>query len=305
MTVASGPRRCLNLEHAAAQRRPAQSARADRLEHIPSRCEAGPRRRRVRRNHPVEIGFAHHVEEGVELVVVEIGRDLQQQGNPSFPRIVVACEGREERAGEVRTLKSPQPLRVRRRDVHDDEVRHRPHRAEAREVVVDDRADGVDRDCSRLADREPHGHTRPTSTDSTREPLGDGARSIVGEAETVHERVVVREPEKIGRRVGLLRLCRHRTELEKPEAERRERTRNPRVLVEAASQPDRRGKREAKALLLERERWRQARVHEVADRRESLERGEGGHPERVGFLGRNREEERSQKAVHRGGDSTR
>ena len=214
--------------------------------------------------------------------------------------VVLARQGEEESPREVGPLQRAEPRRVGRRHVDHDEVGDAAHRAEAREVVVDDRLDRVDRDGARLPDREPDGDAGPPATDVAGEAGRDDGRAGVREPQTVDERAVVRQTEEVRRRVRLLGLGRHGPELEEPEAEGREGSRGDAVLVESAGEAD--GRRETQPEPRDREAGRRRVVgsDRRAERGEPLERRERSHAERMGVGGWHREQQRAEEPVHRG-----
>ncbi len=280
------------------ERRSAESSGADRVDHVLRRREPFALRRRVRRDDACEPDVRDDAAERVDLRVVEIGRDLHEE---RFLARVALRERRQQRARELRALERAEVLRVRRRDVHDDEVAHGRDRVEASRVICNHRLEiFTERNRARLADRKPDGHADRffVRCKTSRDALG----AFVRKPEAIDERAIGGEAKEVRRGVRLLRERGHRAELEEAKSERRERARAPRVLVEAAREAN--GRREIQAHRARpqaRIARRGNRSNERAERSDMLHGRERGRRERVRRIGTEPEQERLHERVHERG----
>jgi hypothetical protein len=292
-----------HLDGARSQRWTAQPSRADRLDARRVRRQAGARDRGVGRDHSCEAHLFDDREERLDPRVVEVGRDLEQQrhrrARPPESRVVVRLRERhEERARERGGLHRAQVLGVRRRYVDDHEIGPEgARRGKGREVVGDDALEVVDGHGARLTDRDADGDPRAAVAEvAGGEAPRDANGPLVGEAEAVHEGAVAREPKEVRPRVRLLGERRHGAELEMSEGEGGERARAQRVLVEAAGEPEGGGELEAHrshgdARIARREDG----PRQAAQRPDVFERREAGEGQRVRRVGRQQEEQRTER----------
>ena len=204
-----------------------------------------------------------------------------------------------------RRLQRPQAPCVGRRDIDHDEVGDMSYSFDRSDIVGDDRSDVFGGNRARLADRDADGDAERRA--SHPEAGSHSLRAFVREAQTIDERAVRGQPKQIGPRVFALGQRGDRSDLEVPEAERCERARAVRVLVEACGEADRRrkgqphdGRREAGIL----RRARHASQH-GAERRHMLGGPECREGQRMSRVRRQYEKERPQRAVHRVAQSLR
>jgi hypothetical protein len=180
--------------------------------------------------------FDGQVGDRVDVLVGQVGGDLDQQRDrgPARRGDRVA-DGGEHWAQPAGGLQVAQPRGVRRADVDHEVVRATGQQARAHGVVGGGR--GL-RHRLGLADVRAHGEAAA----ATGAQPGRGRRgTVVVEAHPVDQRAIGGQPEQPGPRVAGLRPGGHRAHLHEREAERAERVRRERILVEARGQPERAG----------------------------------------------------------------
>ena len=176
----------------------------------------------------------HQVGDGVELLVVQVGRDLHKHGPFGSARgggqaAVLSADRSEELAECICILKTAEAGRVGRADIDGDVVGAGPDLPQRREVVL---VRGLVGDLFVAPDVD----AQPVARASRLETLRGCGGTVIVETEAVQQRAVRCEPEEARHWVPRLRERGHRPHLNGAEAERPQTGMPSRLFVEAGGQ---------------------------------------------------------------------
>ncbi len=180
--------------------------------------------------------------------VAEGGTQFDEHGHRQPRRLLLRRDGAEQRIEGRRVLEGPSVRRVRARHVERHVVRLPDQLPKARPKVLQGR---LPHDVGVVGLGQVDAQRARPVRPAVLQPVRDGLRPVVVEAQTVDQGLVLRQSEGARRRVARRRLGTHGPDLHKPEPDRLPERHRPGILVGPRGQPHGIGKGVAPEALLE------------------------------------------------------